>query len=165
MADEKNTIAKLEERLTNAAATFKDMKAQLAAKDKENAELKAQIAGLSAGAEQGDVASLKARISELEDELTLNGGAKEEVDGLKARLEKAKEIFATQKAKIAEMTEINAEALSQIEELKANKEELEAAKAGLEGKVDALEEQIDALEERNSALNDRLAQIKVIVGE
>ena len=126
MADEKNTIEKLEERLTNAAAKFKEMKCQLDDKNKENEEL-------------------KIRISELEDELTLNGGAKEEVDGLKARLEKAKEIFATQKAKIAEMTEINTTRENTITELVSQKEELEASNKELLAKLEAVEESHDDL--------------------
>ena len=52
MADDKDKIVKLEERLEKAASTFKEMKAQLDDKVKENE-------------------ALKTRISELEDELTL----------------------------------------------------------------------------------------------
>ena len=85
MAEEKDKVAKLEERLAKAADTFKEMKAQLDDKVKENE-------------------NLKNRVSELEDELTLNGGATEEIENLKNRLEKAKEIFANQKAKIEELT-------------------------------------------------------------
>ena len=131
MADDKDKIVKLEERLEKAASTFKEMKAQLDDKVKENE-------------------SLKTRISELEDELTLNGGAAEEVEGLKGRLEKAKEIFATQKAKITEITELNNTHVARITELEGTNNELTTE-----------------LEKLNGAYEDlcnKFEQIKGIVG-
>lgn len=131
MADDKDKIAKLEERLEKAASTFKEMKAQLDDKVKENE-------------------ALKTRIAELEDELTLNGGAAEEVEGLKGRLEKAKEIFATQKAKITEITELNNTHVARITELEGTNNELTTA-----------------LEKLNGAYEDlcnKFEQIKGIVG-
>ena len=113
MAEEKDKIAKLEERLANAAATFKEMKAE-----NEN---------------------LQARITELEDELTLNGGAAQEVEGLKGRLEKAKEIFATQKAKINELTELNNTHVSRITELEEENDKMKTELKGLDERVYNLE--------------------------
>ncbi len=131
MADEKDKIMKLEERLEKAASTFKDMKGQLEEKEKEN-EL------------------LKLRISELEDELTINGGAAEEVEGLKGRLEKAKEIFATQKAKITEITELNNTHVTRIAEL--------------EGINNELTTELEKLNETHEDLCNKFEQIKNIVG-
>lgn len=112
MAEEKDKIAKLEERLEKAASTFKEMKAE-----NEN---------------------LQARVTELEDELTLNGGAAQEVEGLKGRLEKAKEIFATQKAKIAELTELNNTHVSRIVELEGVNNELTTELEKLNGTYEDL---------------------------
>lgn len=131
MADDKDKIAKLEERLEKAASTFKEMKAQLDDKVKENEALKTHIA-------------------ELEDELTLNGGAAEEVEGLKGRLEKAKEIFATQKAKISEITELNNTHVTRITELESANNELTA--------------ELEKLNEAYDVLYDKFEQIKGIVG-
>lgn len=130
MADEKDKIVKLEERLEKAAATFKDMKGQLEEKEKEN-EL------------------LKLRISELEDELTLNGGAAEEVEGLKGRLEKAKEIFATQKAKITEIVELNNTHVTRIAEL--------------EGQVNEITDEVKVLQEEKDGLINTINQIREIL--
>ncbi len=130
MADEKDKIAKLEERLEKAASTFKDMKVQLEEKEKENE-------------------TLKTRITELEDELTLNGGAAEKVEGLKGRLEKAKEIFATQKAKITEITELNNTHVARINEL--------------EGQASELAEEVKALQEEKDGLIDTINQIREIL--
>lgn len=130
MADEKDKIAKLEERLEKAAVTFKEMKGQLEEKEKENE-------------------SLKSRISELEDELTINGGAEEEVEGLKGRLEKAKEIFASQKAKIAEITELNNTHVARIAEL--------------EGQVNEITEENKTLQEEKDGLIDTINQIREIL--
>ena len=131
MADEKDKIAKLEERLEKAASTFKDMKVQLEEKEKENE-------------------TLKTRITELEDELTLNGGAVQEVEGLKGRLEKAKEIFATQKAKIAEITELCNMSATRIAELEGVNSELTAELKKLNG--------------AHEDLCNKFEQIKNIVG-
>ena len=104
MVDDKDKIVKLEERLEKATVTFKEMKSQLDDKVKEN-----EI--------------LKTRVAELEDELVINGNSKEEIEGLKARLEKAKEIFTTQKSKIVEVTELNNTHVARIIELESmNKE-------------------------------------------
>ena len=119
MAEDK--VTKLEERLANAASKFKEMQGELDAKNKE-------------------IGVLKSRVTDLEEELTLNGGAKEEVEGLKARLEKAKEIFASQKEKIAELTEIGAARENTITELVSQKEELEVSNKELFAKLEALEE-------------------------
>lgn len=129
MAEDKDKIAKLEERLANAATTFKDMKGQLDAKEKENEEL-------------------KTRVTELEDELTLNGGASKEVDDLKARLEKAKEIFTTQKNKIAELTKSNETKMVQISQFESDIAQLTAQKEEFEQKVSAVEEVNKALAEK-----------------
>ena len=130
MADDKDKIAKLEERLEKAAVTFKEMKSQLDDKIAENGEL-------------------KLRISELEDELTLNGGAVQEVEGLKARLEKAKEIFSTQKAKIAEVTELNNNHVTRIVELENTNKELTT--------------ELEKLNEAYEDLCNKFEQIKNIV--
>ena len=105
MADDKDKIVKLEERLEKATVTFKEMKVQLDDKIKEN-----EI--------------LKTRVAELEDELVINGNSKEEIEGLKARLEKAKEIFTTQKSKIAEVTELNNTHVARIVELESMNNDL-----------------------------------------
>lgn len=130
MADDKDRIAKLEERLDKAASTFKEMKAQLDDKVKENE-------------------TLKVRITELEDELTLNGGAVEEVEGLKGRLEKAKEIFATQKAKIAEITDLNDMRALRITELETTNNELTA--------------DLEKLNQAYGKLSDTISQIREIL--
>ena len=132
MTEEKDKIAKLEERLEKAAATFKEMKS-------ENEKL-------------------QARVTELEDELTLNGGAAQEVEGLKGRLEKAKEIFTTQKAKIAELNEAINEKNQTIEEVRSDLDA--AAKTCSE-----LLEKIHALEDDNSNLKSILERVREIVGE
>lgn len=129
MAEDKDKIAKLEERLANAATTFKDMKGQLDAKEKENEEL-------------------KTRVTELEDELTLNGGASKEVEDLKARLEKAKEIFTTQKNKIAELTKSNETKMVQISQFETDIAQLNAQKVELEQKISTVEEVNKALAEK-----------------
>ena len=130
MEDEKDKIVKLEERLEKAAATFKDMKVQLEEKEKENE-------------------SLRSRISDLEDELTINGGAKEEVENLKGRLEKAKEIFTSQKAKIAELTEANAMKSTRIDELEEH--------------VNEIADENKTLQEERDGLNDTINQIREIL--
>ena len=137
MADDKDKIAKLEERLEKAAVAFKEMKSQLDDKMKENE-------------------ALKTRVAELEDELTLNGGAVEEVEGLKARIEKAKEIFSTQKAKIAEVTELNNNHVIRITELENEKDKLN-------GEIKELIKSVDILNETNEGLCDKLERIKDIV--
>ena len=137
MADDKDKIVKLEERLEKAASTFKDMKAQLEEKEKENE-------------------TLKTRITELEDELTLNGGAVEEVEGLKGRLEKAKEIFATQKAKIAELTE-------QLSEKSKMFDDVRADLAISEKQASELTEEVKALHEENDGLSSTINQIREIL--
>ena len=137
MADEKDKVAKLEERLAKATETFKTMKVQMEEKDKE-------------------IESLKNRVAELEDELTLNGGAAEEVEGLKGRLEKAKEIFATQKSKITELTELNNTHVSRITELEADVESRKALAEDLNSKV-------KNLENVNSDLYDKLESIRNII--
>ena len=137
MADDKDKIEKLEERLEKAAATFKEMKAQLDDKVKEN-----EI--------------LKTRVTELEDELVINGNSKEEIEGLKARLEKAKEIFATQKSKIAEVTELNDGHVVRITELENEKDKLNE-------EIKELIKSVDILKETNNGLCDKLERIKDIV--
>lgn len=132
MADDKEKIAKLEERLEKAAATFKEMKV-------ENEKL-------------------QARVTELEDELTLNGGAAQEVEGLKGRLEKAKEIFTTQKTKITELSEAVNEKDQTIEEVRSDLDA--AAKTCSE-----LLEKVHALEDDNSNLKSILERVREIVGE
>ena len=139
MADEKDKVVKLEERLAKATETFKTMKVQMEEKDKE-------------------IESLKTRVAELEDELTLNGGAAEEVENLKGRLEKAKEIFAGQKAKIAEMTEKAAENAKIAETFKTD---LETS----ENRVTELTERVSALEGDNALLSGKLDKIAEIVAE
>lgn len=139
MADDKEKITKLEERLEKAAATFKEMKGQLETKEKENEDL-------------------KGRIQELEDELTLNGGAIQEVEGLKGRLEKAKEIFTTQKTKIAELNTVVEEKDQMLKEVQSDLDV--AAKTCSE-----LTERVHALEDDNSNLNSILERIREIVGE
>ena len=139
MADENDKIVKLEERLTKATETFKAMKIQMEEKDKE-------------------IESLKARVAELEDELTLNGGAADEVENLKGRLEKAKEIFAGQKAKIVEMTEKAAENAKIAEETKV---ELEESRK----QVTELTERVSNLEGDNALLGGKLDKIAEIVAE
>ena len=137
MADEKDKIAKLEERLAKATETFKTMKVQMEEKDKE-------------------IESLKTRVAELEDELTLNGGATEEVENLKGRLEKAKEMFTTQKAKIAEMTEKAAE----YEKIATTyKTDFEAS----ENRVAELSERVSTLEEDSAVLDGKLNKIAEII--
>lgn len=126
MADDKDKIVKLEERLEKAASTFKEMKAQLDDKIAENGEL-------------------KIRINELEDELTLNGGAVQEVEGLKGRLEKAKEIFATQKAKIAEITELNNTHVARIAELEGVNNDLTTELEKLNGAYEDLCNKFDQI--------------------
>lgn len=137
MADEKEKILKLEERLEKAASTYKDMKVQLDDKSKENE-------------------ALKVRISELEDELTLNGGAVEEIENLKNRLEKAKEIFANQKTKIGELTRANSDANDQLTERKSEIESLNA-------RVSELEKEVDLLTNSNGSLKEAIGRIKEIV--
>ena len=137
MAEEKDKIVKLEERLEKAAATFKEMKGQLEAKEKENEEL-------------------RARVEELQDELTLNGGAAEEVENLKGRLEKAKEIFTTQKAKIAELTE----AVNEKEQLF---KDIQADLAVTEKQCTELTERVHALEGDNATLKSTLDRVREIV--
>ena len=137
MADDKEKIAKLEERLDKAAATFKEMKVQLDDKVKENE-------------------TLKTRIAELEDELTLNGGAVEEVEGLKGRLEKAKEIFNVQKAKIAELNASIAEKDQTIVKVQTN---LASAKE----EAAELSQKIREMEGANNSLKGTIEQIKEIV--
>jgi len=139
MTEEKDKIAKLEERLEKAAATFKEMKAKLESTEKVNE-------------------GLANRVAELEDELTLNGGAVQEVEGLKGRLEKAKEIFTTQKAKIAELTEAINEKDKTIEEVRSDLDA--AAKTCSE-----LSEQINVLNAENATLKSTLDRIREIVGE
>lgn len=139
MADDKDKIAKLEERLEKAASTFKEMKAQLDDKVKENE-------------------ALKTRISELEDELTLNGGAAEEVEGLKGRLEKAKEIFATQKAKITELSET-------VNEKEQMFKDIQADLAETEKQCTELTERVHALEGDNTNLKSILDRVRQIVSE
>lgn len=136
MADEKDKITKLEERLANAAVTFKDMKAQLETKEKENEEL-------------------KLRVSELEGEITLNGGAAEEVEGLKQRLEKAKGIFANQQEKITSLTKAGAEAKDQITSLNDQIEELKKT-------ITDLDVQLHAFSQANEALRTTIKQIRDI---
>lgn len=114
-----NTIEKLEERLANATVKFKEMKEQLDAKNME-------------------IEFLKTQVSNLEDELALEGGAKGEVEGLKERLEKAKEIFATQKARITELTELNNAHVSQITELTNKVSELEDDNADLNNMIEQI---------------------------
>lgn len=139
MAEEKDKIVKLEERLEKAATTFKEMKGQLEAKEKENEEL-------------------KGRIQELEDELTLNGGAAQEVEGLKGRLEKAKEIFTTQKAKIAELTEA-------VNEKEQMFKDIQADLAVTEKQCTELTEQINVLNAENATLKSTLDRVREIVSE
>lgn len=130
MADDKDKIEKLEERLEKAASTFKEMKSQLDDKVKENE-------------------ALKARVAELEDELVINGNSKEEIEGLKARLEKAKEIFSTQKAKIAEVTELNDTHVTRIVELESVNNDLTT--------------ELNNLNEAYEGLCNKFEQIKNIV--
>lgn len=137
MADEKDKITKLEERLEKAASTFKDMKVQLEEKEKENE-------------------SLKSRISDLEDELTINGGAKEEVENLKSRLEKAKEIFTTQKAKIAELLEA-------VNEKELMFKDIQADLAETEKQCTELTERVHVLEGDNTNLKSILERVREIV--
>jgi len=139
MADDKEKIVKLEERLEKAAATFKEMKGQLETKEKENEEL-------------------KGRIQELEDELTLNGGAAQEVEGLKGRLEKAKEIFTTQKAKIAELSEA-------VNEKEQMFKDIQADLAETEKQCTELTERVHALEGDNATLKSTLDRVREIVSE
>lgn len=139
MADEKDKIVKLEERLTKATETFKAMKTQMEEKDKE-------------------IESLKARVTELEDELTLNGGAAEEVEGLKGRLEKAKEIFTTQKAKIAELSEA-------VNEKEQMFKDIQADLAETEKQYTELTERVHALEDDNTNLKSILDRVRQIVSE
>ena len=138
MADDKDKIAKLEERLEKATVTFKEMKSQLDDKMKENE-------------------TLKTRVAELEDELVINGNSKEESEGLKARLEKAKEIFTNQKSKIAEVTESNDNHVVRITELENEKDKLNE-------EIKELIKSNDTLQETNKSLFDKLEKIKDIIG-
>lgn len=137
MTDDKDKIVKLEERLEKATVTFKEMKVQLDDKIKENE-------------------ALKTRVAELEDELVINGNSKEEIEGLKARLEKAKEIFTTQKSKIAEVTELNDGHVVRITELENEKDKLNE-------EIKELIKSNDTLQETNKDLFDKLEKIKDII--
>lgn len=137
MADEKDKIEKLEERLAKATDTFKTMKTQMDEKDKE-------------------IESLKARVTELEDELTLNGGATEEVENLKGRLEKAKEIFATQKAKITELSEA-------VNEKEQMFKDIQADLAQTEKQCTELTEQLNVLNAENATIKSTLDRVREIV--
>lgn len=137
MEDDKKKIEKLEERLAKAADTFKELKVQLDEKDKENAEL-------------------KVRIKELEDELTLNGSAVPELDGLRARLEKAKVIFTEQKAKITELT-------AEVGESNKVAESLRVALAESEKQVVELTTTVSNFDQANKELRGVIERVKEIV--
>lgn len=90
-------IEELTERLEKATKCYKEVKAELDAKNKLLVEMDAAT----------DTAELNARIKELEDEIAINGNASEEIAKLNERLDKAKQIFAEQKATIKDLKAAN----------------------------------------------------------
>jgi len=80
------------------------------------------------------------------------------VQNLKGRLEKAKEIFAAQKAKITEMTEKAEEYEKIAEDVKVELDETRK-------QATELNERVTVLEEENANLYTKLSQIKEIVSE
>ena len=154
MTDEKTKIEKLEERLAKAADTFKEMKVQMESKDQEIEALKARIVELEGNS---DADALRTRIAELEDELILNGGVAEEVEGLKVRLDKAKVIFADQKAKITELTTLADEKTKMFEDIQKDLAISEKQASDASARVIELEEAV-------SEFTSKFNQIREILG-
>jgi len=153
MAEKKELT--VEERLAKATECYKDLKAKYDEKESRLKEAEAVIAEYKSRGGISDVA-LSERIKELEAEIAINGNSSEEIKSLNARLDKAKEIFAEQKAKIAELKASNEKIVS---ELKTNVEQVQNLTAEIEAKND----EINAAEAQILKYSEALSQVQKII--
>lgn len=135
MEELEKKVAELEGKLEKARTMYKEQKAEL---DKANATIKSYEESVSPSEETYNqmIEGYKARIKELEDEITINGSSAEEIKTLTARLEKAKNIFTEQKTKIKGLED-------KVEVLSIEKSTLEATVTSLTETVTKISEIIN----------------------
>lgn len=159
MEENKNGVqaATAEERLAKSIEAYKalrseyntvkaeldEAKAQAAEKDAQIASLK-EVQGAGGGDSSAEVETLKRRVTELEGELAINGDAGEELNSLRGRLEKAKEVFKNYKSQIEEYGKTVSELEARKSELVKEVEGLKEESAGLKEKIEKVKEIINA---------------------
>jgi len=153
MAEKKELT--VEERLAKATECYKELKAKY---DETEARLKEAEAVIAEHNSQGSSPSLALveRIKELEAEIAINGNSSEEIKSLNVRLDKAKEIFAEQKAKIAELKTSKEKVEN---ELKTNIEQVQNLTAEIETKNG----EINVAESQIKKYSEALSQVQKII--
>jgi len=145
----------VEERLAKATECYKELKTKFDEKETLLKEAEATIAEYKSKGGVSDLA-LSERVKELEAELVINGNSSEEIKALNTRLDKAKEVFAEQKAKIAEFKALN-EKLEN--ELKTNVEQVQKLSEELKVKQTSLNTAL----ERVGLYSEAVARVQSIV--
>ena len=110
-------------------------------------EGKLQMARESYKSQKTALDAANSRIKELEDELVLNGDAVDEVNNLKARLEKAKSIFNEQKGRIKTLEDTNNTLTATINALESDKASLTETVDRLNEEVNGYKAQLDRIRE------------------
>lgn len=149
-------IETLEGRLAKAADAYKLVKSELTASKTKIEELETYIANLEAEptnpqptVDEAELQSLRQQVKDLQDELDINGNSGEEIANLNKRLDKAKEIFATQKTKIKDLENTNKTVTESLSKL--------------EGDMNSLRADYDRITDALGDATDKLNQIKGIL--
>lgn len=149
-------IETLEGRLVKAADAYKAVKAELTESKTKIEELETYIANLEAEprnpqptVDVAELESLRQQVKDLQDELDINGNSGEEIANLNKRLDKAKEVFATQKIRIKDLEEANKTVTENLTKMEANMNNL---KADYDKVTDLFNEASDKLNQIKSIL-------------